>query len=721
MNVHKKKRVAIVGGGCASLTAAYELSRPDHCGRYEVTVFQMGFRLGGKGASSRGVANRIEEHGLHLWLGFYENAFKLMRECYAELNRDPSTCRITTWQEAFEPAPWVAVVDRVPSGGWEPWVAYFPQGKGLPGDPIANHNPLSVSGYLRQAISLLLELLRSAAQKQGQSGCESSAPPNPSGPEVFVEAAERLLRYGQLATIAAIFEAADMLRVALGVAFPPPFRNGEFLMPLIDAIASAARRQLEMLIGGDRELLHIWEVVDLIITILRGATLFGLAIDPRGFDAINDYDWREWLGFCGANKRSLDSGFVRGIYDLVFAFEEGDVSRPRIAAGVALRGAMRMFFTYRGSLFWRMTAGMGEIVFSPLYETLRKRGVRFEFFHRLKNVKLAPSVPGENAYVEALEFDVQAKTKHGHEYHPFVQIDGLPCWPTQCLYDQLEDGDTLRRENVQFESPWETRFAGTKTLHVVEDFDFVVLGVPISVIPHVGKELIERSPRWRAMTEHVRSVATQSFQLWMREDTEELGWRHPPVNLSGYVEPFDTWADMSHLIGAEGWSKPIGSIAYFCSVLPDATPPGMVRSDEYVEAMRQVVRGNSIRFLSHDIKPLWPKAVAKDGSFRWEILASELDGTPEGDDLRGEKRFDTQYWTANVNPSERYTLSLPGTIKYRISPLDMTFDNLTIAGDWTQSGLDSGCIESAVMSGKLAAHALSGSPALSTIIGYDHP
>jgi len=56
-----------------------------------------------------------------------------------------------------------------------------------------------------------------------------------------------------------------------------------------------------------------------------------------------------------------------------------------------------------------------------------------------------------------------------------------------------------------------------------------------------------------------------------------------------------------------------------------------------------------------------------------------------------------------------------------LSPLDMTFDNLTIAGDWTATGLDSGCIESAVMSGLLASHALSGKPELGDIIGYDHP
>jgi predicted NAD/FAD-dependent oxidoreductase len=51
----------------------------------------------------------------------------------------------------------------------------------------------------------------------------------------------------------------------------------------------------------------------------------------------------------------------------------------------------------------------------------------------------------------------------------------------------------------------------------------------------------------------------------------------------------------------------------------------------------------------------------------------------------------------------------------------MTYDNLTIAGDWTASGLCSGCVESAVMSGMLASHAISKLPVLEDIVGYDHP
>src|SRR2546421_5153726 len=107
-------RVAVMGGGCAAITTAFELSRPEHKGRYEVTVYQLGWRLGGKGASGRGLAGRIEEHGLHVWMGWYENAFRLLRECYTELGLD--------WREAFQPAPHVAVTDRTENGGLAPWV-----------------------------------------------------------------------------------------------------------------------------------------------------------------------------------------------------------------------------------------------------------------------------------------------------------------------------------------------------------------------------------------------------------------------------------------------------------------------------------------------------------------------------------------------------------------------------------------------------------------------
>ena len=717
-------RVAVIGGGCAALTAAFELTRPEHMGRYKVTVYQMGWRLGGKGASGRGVADRVEEHGLHLWLGFYENAFRLMRECYAERHAAFPHCRFAGWRDAFQPAPDVCVADRTPHG-WEFWTAHFPPGQGEPGDPVPA-GPSNVLAYLRQSVNLIGELLRSAAAMETGPGEDYRARPGQGsrfgsgGPDALASAVSALFRYGQLATTAALIEASELLRDAMDRFFPQMFRDGALLpLQLLDGLAAAARRQLEILVAGDLELRRVWQVIDLILAIVRGALRTNLALDPRGFDAINDYDWRDWLRLHGASEQSLDCGFMRGIYDLVFAFEDGDARRPRLAAGVAMRGAMRMFFTYRGSFFWRMNAGMGDVVFAPLYQVLKRRGVRFEFFHRLKNVGLSPAGDDEASYVQTLEFDVQAQVSGDGEYHPLIDVHRVPSWPSHPDYTQLVNGEDLEREGRAFEAVWEERRAGTRILDVERDFDFVILGASVGALPQVARELIEREPRWRDMVRHVTTVPTQSFQIWTRKDARELGWRCPGVSLSGFAEPFDTWADMSHLVPEESWSDGVRGIGYFCSPLPDPTANGAAVTEELQQEQHELVRANAVRFLNHDIGAMWPCAAREGGGFRWEILATGQDA--RSDARRGEDRFDTQFWTANINPTDRYVQSLPGSLVYRISPLDMTFDNLTIAGDWTASGLDSGCIESAVMSGLLAAHALSGSPALSEIVGYDHP
>jgi uncharacterized protein with NAD-binding domain and iron-sulfur cluster len=713
-------RIAVVGGGCAALTTAFELTRPENNGRYEVTVYQMGWRLGGKGASGRGTANRVEEHGLHLWMGFYENAFRLMRECYAERNLTFPNCRFSSWTDAFKPAPDVGVAERTPNG-WSFWMAHFPPGLGQPGD-ATNNDLFTVTSYLKQSVILIGELLRSAGVKEpapqaGEPGPAARGASNAPGLEDLASVISAALRYGQLATTAAILEASELLRQAVDLFFPHMLSvMGSSIDQLIECVAVVTRQQLSILVEGDGEVRRVWQVIDLILAVVRGSIRFGLAIDPRGFDAINEYDWREWLRMNGASQQSLDSGFMRGIYDLVFAFEDGDVMRPRLAAGVALRGAMRMFFTYRGSLFWRMSAGMGDVVFAPLYQVLKNRGVKFAFFHRLSNVGLSPHSDTEPPHVQTLVFDVQARVAGKGEYQPLVDVNGVPSWPSQPHYSQLVGGSDLARGERDYESSWERRRAGVKTLKVTRDFDFVVLGVSVASLPEVARELIERERRWRDMVRHVKTVPTQIFQLWMCDNTAELGWRHASANLSGFVEPFDTWAEMSHLIPEENWRFPVRSIAYFCSVLPDTLGEGAPVTQDFHREQRNTVRENALRFLKNDVGMLWPNAV-RGGDFRWEILAAQ----GESDAWSGSKRFDTQFWRANVSPSDRYVQSLPGSIAYRISPLDMSFDNLTIAGDWTATGLDSGCIESAVMSGRLAAHALSGKPALHEIVGYDHP
>lgn len=706
--------VAIIGGGCAAMTCAFELSRPEHRGRYRITVYQQGFRLGGKGASGRGPAGRIEEHGLHVWMGWYENAFRLLRECYGELAATPGAWPALHWRDVFVPDPYIGVADRDRLGGWSSLLVCMPPRPGAPGDPIAA-GPFTIGNYLRCAVELLVTAMRDLHVYTLRVSGAAAAPP-PAGLAASARSLgqqiDALISFGRLATLAGLAEAGDILRRFFArPATDPPGP----LLALLDRLTATARGWIGALAAADDEIRRRWYMVDLVLAALRGVIRDRIALDPRGFDAINHLDFRDWLRLHGASELTLDSDHFRGgIYDLSFAYVDGDPARPAFAAGDAMRGACRMFFTYRGAFFWKMRGGMGDVVFAPLYEVLRRRGVRFEFFHRLDNVRLAP----DGSHVAGLEMSVQAEVKGG-DYHPLVDVGGMPCWPAEPDYDQLVDGDALRASGWQPESFWEPRRAAARTLHVGDDFDLVVLGVGLGAIPHVCRELVARDPRWRAMTERVATVATQAFQLWLHADLAELGWPGPSPSVSGFAKPFDTWADMPHLIDAEAWRHPPRSIAYFCGAL--ALPPGTPDDPVHPAAQRERVRQGAIAFLDRQIRPLWPGAVRPGGGFRWELLADAASDDGVAPAHAGPERFATQFWTANVNPSDRYVQSLPGSSAYRISPLDRTYDNLTIAGDWTACGINVGCVEAAVVSGRLAAHAIAQLPALADIIGYDHP
>ena len=123
---------------------------------------------------------------------------------------------------------------------------------------------------------------------------------------------------------------------------------------------------------------------------------------PRGpFDALNDRDLRAWLAEHGARETTLaNSSILRAFYDLVFGYVDGDKTRGDVAAGKALQALIRIVFGYRESMLYKFTAGMGDAIFCPLYEALRRRGVRFEFFHRITEIEPHPS----ESRVEAVHY-----------------------------------------------------------------------------------------------------------------------------------------------------------------------------------------------------------------------------------------------------------------------------------------------------------------------------
>ena len=687
----RRRRVAILGGGMAGMATAWRLSEPGWEEEFEsITVYQRGWRLGGKGASSRGPNGRIEEHGLHLWLGYYENAFRLLRRCYEELDRpttDPDA-RLRTWRDAMIPTPEVGLEDFDPEGGWQHWIGRFTTNDQVPGElgePGAGGDA-TVVDFVRRALRLVADFMESlpAASSAHTGRLVLSGSPTP--PRESSALASGL----SIAVLAGILETLAWLHNAA------PSAPGSAIAALDRSLADT-RTALHDLVDDDADVRRTWHLVSVMTASVRGVLADGLLTNPRGFRAVNDEDFLDWIIRHGAAPEVADFAFIRGLYDLVFAERGATRARKGVSAGVAVFMTSKMFFEYKGAIFWKMTAGMGDVVFAPLYEVLRGRGVEFEFFHRVDQLH----VSDDGSAIEAITMGRQVALGEGRaHYEPLVRVGDLPTFPAAPLVDQLSDADGIERHAL--ESHWcDWPDAERRVLRRGEDFDVAVFAIPIAMAAHVCRELIAHRPEWRAMVTHLSTTATQALQLWFRSDEPALGWPHPGATVSAYTQPFNTWASMDQVIGSECWpsgDRP-GAIAYFCGAL-DAPWPLDESDAGYPARQHAIVAENALRFVTRDLLHLLPGLAAPDGA-RWDLLC----GT-RGE--RGADALDTQFVNANVDPSDRYVQCAPGTDRYRFRADESGYDNLFLAGDWTDNGLNAGCIEAATLSGLQAANAVLG-------------
>src|SRR6478735_1714423 len=131
MNTSKKK-IVILGGGMASLSAAYELT--DYKGwqdNYDITLYQTGWRLGGKTATGRGVCDRIEEHGIHILQGWYDTTFRLLRSVYDERKKKglaPESPLQDLFKDGLVANNTTLLTEFIPElGKWINWPLIFPE------------------------------------------------------------------------------------------------------------------------------------------------------------------------------------------------------------------------------------------------------------------------------------------------------------------------------------------------------------------------------------------------------------------------------------------------------------------------------------------------------------------------------------------------------------------------------------------------------------------
>jgi len=681
----KRRKVAILGGGMAGVTAAWRLSEPGWEREFEsITIYQRGFRLGGKGASSRGANGRIEEHGLHIWLGYYDNAFRVLRECYAELNRevtDPDA-PIRTWREAMFPAVEVGLEDRA-AGGWRHWVGSFAPNDLDPGDPIGpDHRPPDIADLTRRGVQLILDFVNSLPTVGDEPAVLALTPSRfaPTRIDPLVEGA-------YLAIVASLLDALMQL--------DRPESDLGGAIGALDRALAGIREQLRVQVDADPSQRRTWHLMSFVAAASRGILADRLFTSPDGFRRANEEDFLDWSVRHGADPGGEDFAFIRGLYDLVFARDGEERREWGVGAGTAIAMHVKMFFEYRGAIFWKMAAGMGDIVFAPLHQALLARGVRIEYFHRVD--ELVPSADGMN--VESVTMGRQVALRPGVDhYDPLVRVRGLPCFADRPLLDQLDADPGVEGEPLEsIGCTWPD--AEQRILQRGVDFDVAVLAMPVDMIRIVAPELAAASPALDRMLTGLRTTATVALQLWLREDEPTLGWGRPGMTLSAFERPLSTWASMPQLIAVEDWaeSERPGSIAYFCGAIDAPWPPDRPWA-EYLQKHLDEAYATAETFIERHLPHLLPGLHGPDG-IRWDLLCG-WDGSD--DPLR------SQFVRVNLDPSDRYVLSVPGSDDLRLRSDESGFDNLYLAGDWTDNGINAGCIEAAVVSGLQAANAMTG-------------
>ncbi len=367
--------------------------------------------------------------------------------------------------------------------------------------------------------------------------------------------------------------------------------------------------------------------------------------------------------------------------------------------------------------FWILTckpfaipfqAGMGDTVFAPMYQLLQKRGVHIQFFHQVNNITLHPKRQTEIEFINIVK---QVETSEP-EYMPLITVKNLPSWPSKPKYNLIDsDQSNLLKEHlVNLESFWsnwpeiyKNHFG--KDLPVLQlqrgrDFDTVVYGMSVASLPHTCGELLLASHKLRNAHSHVKTCATQAFQIWTDMSLNELGWnRHSFPFLDGWRGSLDAYASMNQVLEFEDWAsygKDPQNVAYFCSQLNVTNfPPENITN--FPQEMSNIVKHNALQKLTY-ARDIWPNSF-ENGHYNWTMLT-------DLDELVGMRRFDSQYWRANIDPSELYVQSPVNSSIHRITTNGTEFTGIYFTGDWIKTGINMGCVEGAVTAGMQTAAAI---------------
>ena len=380
----RPKKIAILGGGAASCTAALALTdQPGWKERYNITIYQLGWRLGGKARSGRNknYAQRVEEITGHDIPAVSFNLVRVLRSVYEELNRTEGS-PLRTFEEAFIPS---SILGNTQTDL----------------DSQTDKECFSLNYLLKKLIETFLKMTRKMIKRMKIEQIEQWD--------------EELLKKDFIFLKSKVMSVQKLLK---------------FVFLTVED-NSMKKEQLAM--------------IDSVAAVIIG--ILGDNLLETGLGTINNLDLRQWLKKHGASQSTLDSGFIQEQYT-----ETGYRKTDLMEAGTSLQIILPAYLCYGGPAFLYQQAGMGDAIFAPIYELLRKRGVHFKFFHKVEELKLSET---NSNFVEEIRMTKQINLVN-EEYDPLIKVKGLPSWPNEPKYEEIEhqQADLLQEYHIDLESFW---------------------------------------------------------------------------------------------------------------------------------------------------------------------------------------------------------------------------------------------------------------------------
>jgi Ni/Co efflux regulator RcnB len=415
----------------------------------------------------------------------------------------------------------------------------------------------------------------------------------------------------------------------------------------------------------------------------------------KSWDDLDELDFRAWMmSHKIIGMPDIEHSAIMQVpYDGVFAYEGANQSHPRLSAGVAARGLLKLVADYEKAVFYDMEVGMGEAVFAPLVEVLKARGVKIEFFAKVKTVELSAG------RVEKVTYGRQAVVTAGpYDYEPFTNVGTVRVWRRHPDLAQLTPPVPIAGLDP-FADDVNAQVGPDIELNVGSDFDWVVCALPAPVTARVLRGHLADPAL--ANIQHIPTVATLHLETWLNDTLPLLGWPWGSVVLGGFEQPLNSLQENGRLLNVEAWSGPGAPKSLIYASGPFG---GGWTTDSFDPASRAVAEAAA-----------QSEARAWVRDEYWRLLPAAKTGTPPHFDesvlhhpwTPGDPMAD-QYVRHNIDEWARYVLMEPGTLKLRPIPAPLALSNLRLAGDWTKNGVDIPSMEGTVTSALLAAQSILG-------------